>query len=100
LIADINHVTDRTVDRQAPGVIERRIVAAIEHTVIGNDHAYRRVELTEAAQVPVLALVPCSHRRSQPADLDSAGRLRASTGVRRSGTNADDRLPLASFGRV
>jgi hypothetical protein len=36
----------------------------------------------------------------QPADLDSVGRLRASMGVRRSGTNADDRLPLASLGRV
>jgi hypothetical protein len=36
----------------------------------------------------------------QPADPDSAGRLRASIGVRRLGTNADDRLPLASLGRV
>ena len=38
--------------------------------------------------------------RTQPADLDSAGRLRASMGACRSRTNADDRLPLASLGRV
>ncbi len=37
--------------------IERRIVAAVEHAVIGHDHADRRVELAEAAQHPVLALV-------------------------------------------
>ena len=38
--------------------------------------------------------------RKQPADLDSAGRLRAPMGACRSRTNADDRLPLASLGRV
>src|SRR6202035_3648909 len=37
--------------------IERRIVAAVQRAVIGHDHAYRRVELTEAAQYPVLALI-------------------------------------------
>src|SRR5215831_1081216 len=36
----------------------------------------------------------------QTADLDSAGRLRAPMGACRSRTNADDRLPLASLGRV
>src|SRR5882672_7440260 len=40
------------------------------------------------------------HFPQSPAELDSAGRLRASMGVRRSGTNADDRLPHASLGRV
>src|SRR5262249_1641674 len=35
-----------------------------------------------------------------PADLNSVGRLRASMGACRSRTNADDRLPLASLGRV
>src|SRR6516225_6135423 len=35
-----------------------------------------------------------------PADLDSAGRPRASMGAYRSRTNADDRLPLASLGPV
>src|ERR1051326_7218300 len=39
-------------------------------------------------------------RRTQPADLDSAGRPRASMGACRSRTNADDRLPLASLGPV
>src|SRR5262252_155838 len=38
--------------------------------------------------------------RKQTADLDSAGRLRAPMGACRSRTNADDRLPLASLGRV
>src|SRR5499427_5119666 len=38
--------------------------------------------------------------RAQPADLDSAGRLRASMGACRSRTNADDCLPVASLGRV
>src|SRR6516162_5058237 len=38
--------------------------------------------------------------RMQLADLDSAGRLRASMGACRSRTNAEDRLPLASLGRV
>jgi hypothetical protein len=38
--------------------------------------------------------------RTQPADLDSAGRPHASMGACRSRTNADDRLPLASLGRV
>src|SRR5262249_57645040 len=38
--------------------------------------------------------------RKQPADLDSASRLRAPMGPCRSRTNADDRLPLASLGRV
>ncbi len=37
--------------------IEGRIVAAVQRTIICHDHAYRRVELTEAAQHPVLALV-------------------------------------------
>src|SRR3984885_6959765 len=35
--------------------IEGRIVTAVQHAVIGHDHADRRVELTEAAQHPVLA---------------------------------------------
>src|SRR5262245_13098011 len=38
--------------------------------------------------------------RTQPADLDSAGRLRGSMGACRSRRNADDRLPLASLGPV
>jgi hypothetical protein len=38
--------------------------------------------------------------RTQPADLDSAGRPRASRGACRSRTNADDCLPPASLGRV
>src|SRR6188472_2897705 len=38
--------------------------------------------------------------RAQPADPDSAGRLRARMGACRSRMNADDRLPLASLGRV
>ena len=33
------------------------IEAAVQHAIVGHDHAYRRVELTEAAQHPVLALV-------------------------------------------
>src|SRR5262245_18234628 len=37
---------------------------------------------------------------TEPADLDSAGRLRASMGACRSRTNADDRLPRASLGCV
>src|SRR5437879_1716082 len=37
---------------------------------------------------------------TQPADLDSAGRPRASIGACRSRTNADDCLPPASLGRV
>jgi hypothetical protein len=38
--------------------------------------------------------------RTQPADLHSAGRPRASKGACRSRTNANDRLPRASLGRV
>src|SRR5262252_3701629 len=38
--------------------------------------------------------------RAQPTDLHSADRLHASMGTCRSLTNADDRLPRASFGRV
>src|SRR5215510_9552338 len=38
--------------------------------------------------------------RTQPADLDSAGRPRASMGACRSRTNADDRLPADPLGRV
>ena len=34
--------------------IGRRIVAAVQYMVIGHDHAHRRVELTEAAQYPIL----------------------------------------------
>src|SRR3954471_15584058 len=45
-------------------------------------------------------LCPAHIGARQPVGLDSAGRLRASIGVRPSGTNADNRLPLASFGRV
>src|SRR5205085_1139455 len=44
--------------------------------------------------------IPCQGRRTWPADLDSAGRPRASMGACRSRTNADDRLPLASLGPV
>src|SRR5258708_27700823 len=39
-------------------------------------------------------------RRTEPADLASAGRPRASMGACRSRTNADDRLPPASLGPV
>src|SRR3954447_8332328 len=45
-------------------------------------------------------LCPAHIGARQPVGLDSAGRLHASIGVLPSGTNADDRLPLASFGRV
>ena len=38
--------------------------------------------------------------RTQPADLSSAGRPRASMGACRSRRDADDRLPLASLGPV
>src|SRR6202035_3225103 len=38
--------------------------------------------------------------RTQPADLDSAGRPRASMGACRSRTNADDRLPADPLGRI
>src|SRR3954465_5006455 len=38
--------------------------------------------------------------RTQPADLNSAGRLRAPMWACRSRTNADDRLPLDARGRV
>src|SRR5215813_13775659 len=38
--------------------------------------------------------------RTQPADLDSAGRPRASMGACRSRTNADDRLPADPPGRI
>src|SRR5262245_7874504 len=38
--------------------------------------------------------------RTQPAVLDSADRLDAAMGLCRSRTNADDRLPRASLGRV
>jgi hypothetical protein len=44
-------------------------------------------------------LVPCSHRRS-PASRPRQRRPAACMGLRRSGTNADDCLPLASLGRV
>jgi hypothetical protein len=42
----------------------------------------------------------CGAAQALARRLDSAGRLRATMGVRRSGTNADDRLPIASLGRV
>ena len=35
--------------------VERRVVAAVELAVVGDDHADRRVELPKAAQHPVLA---------------------------------------------
>ena len=38
--------------------------------------------------------------RTQPAELDSAGRPRASMGACHSRTNADDRLARAALGRV
>src|SRR5213595_1011359 len=38
--------------------------------------------------------------KTQPADLDSAGRLHASMGACRSRTNADDRLPADPLGRI
>src|SRR6266849_3950422 len=38
--------------------------------------------------------------RTQPADLESAGRPRASMGACRSRTNADDRLPVDPLGRI
>src|SRR5215472_5479341 len=47
----------------------------------------------------VSQVAPGGSDRTQPADLDSADRLHASMGAR-SRTNADDRLPRASLGRV
>src|SRR5882757_5127881 len=43
---------------------------------------------------------PRGSDRTQPADLNSAGRPRASIGACRSRTNADDRLPGDPLGRV
>src|SRR5260370_3215803 len=43
---------------------------------------------------------PRGSDRTQPADLDSAGRPRASIGACRSRTNADDRLPVDPLGLV
>src|SRR5262249_7190940 len=48
----------------------------------------------------VSQVAPGGSDRTQPADLDSAGRPRASIGACRSRSNADDRLPLASLGPV
>src|ERR1700756_2039603 len=48
----------------------------------------------------VSQVAPGASDRTKPADLDSAGRPRASMGGCRSRANADDRLPLASLGPV
>jgi hypothetical protein len=48
----------------------------------------------------VSQVAPGASDRTKPADLDSAGWPRASIGACRSRTNADDRLPLESLGRV
>src|SRR5438477_5317613 len=48
----------------------------------------------------VAQVAPSASDRTQPADLDSAGRPRASTGACRSRTNADDRLPADPLGLV
>src|SRR5260221_14238291 len=48
----------------------------------------------------VSQVAPGGSDRTQLAELDSAGRPRASTGACRSRTNADDCLPPASLGRV
>ena len=63
----------------------------------GHGHAARRSALPRERFRP---LTRFGHFPQSPTDLDSAGRLRASMGVRRSGTNADDRIPLASLGRI
>src|SRR6516162_6774337 len=48
----------------------------------------------------VSQVAPGASDRTQPADLDSAGRPRASMGACRSRTNADDRLPVDPLGPV
>src|SRR5258707_15051765 len=48
----------------------------------------------------VSQVAPGASDGTQPADLDSAGRPRASIGACRSRTNADNRLPPASLGPV
>src|SRR5215470_12912114 len=48
----------------------------------------------------VSQVAPGGSDRTQPADLDSAGRPRASIGACRSRTNADDRLPVDPLGLV
>jgi len=65
--------------------------AVASHSMVTKAIAASPERATSASSVVVL---------TQPADLDSAGRLRASMGACRSRTNADDRLPRASLGRV
>jgi hypothetical protein len=48
----------------------------------------------------VSQVAPGASDRTQPADLDSAGRPRASIGACRSRTSANDRLPADPLGRV
>jgi hypothetical protein len=67
----------------------------VSHDVLPDSTRQARPRTSQTLQTP-----SCSRRRTQPADLVSAGRLRPSIGVRRSRANADDRLPLASLGRV
>src|SRR5262245_5910694 len=59
-----------------------------------------RAEDFRLAPKPDICAFMSGADRTQPADLDSAGRLRASMDACRSRTNADDRLPRASLGRV
>jgi hypothetical protein len=50
--------------------------------------------------IPIRTSCGLDSSSAQPADLDSAGRPRASIGAYRSRTNADDRLPADPLGRV
>src|SRR4051812_16447447 len=63
---------------------------------------YRTFSADDAAEWPwvVLQVAPGRADRTQPADLDSACRRRASIGAFRSRTTADDCLPIASLGRI
>jgi len=68
-------------------------------SLMGNPMGESQVEVQECFRFGArlcLAHVGARQRRTW----DSAGRLRASMGVRRQGRTRDDRLSLASLGRV
>src|SRR5262249_42628246 len=78
---------------------DRRVSAPAQY-VGPRMRGYPCTEAFGAGRWVVSQVAPGGSDRTQPADLDSAGRPRASIGACRSRTNADDCLPPASLGRV
>jgi Transposase DDE domain len=111
-VRDLDFDEDRSQVRTASGP---RVMATLRNLAITILRLAGHASTPPCATTPVAGPAPANDHellndfagallggadRTRPADLDSAGRPRASMGACRSRTNADDRLPADPLGRI